>query len=102
MKFYSNLKRESEFYAARDLKNIFPELNKLNSDEIENRLRKSDIEIFTETKRPVKWWIRLTLPFAVIVWIILFVGLPITFIVRGEWGYKIDRIMNWFKQLGLS
>ena len=82
----------------------FPELNKLSSEEMCDRWISLGIDFYTEEKKEVKWWIRLTLPFALILFVLMIVGLPITFIITGKWGYgngDKSRILNWFRALRL-
>lgn len=53
-------------------------------------------------KTHVNFWTRLTLPFAMILFLIMFFGLPFCFLIHGEWGYQMgekNRILNWFKSL---
>lgn len=82
----------------------FPELNKVSNEEMCDRWISLGIEFYTEEETEVKWWIRLTLPFALILFILMIIGLPFVFMFTGKWsygnGYK-SRILNWFRQLRL-
>jgi len=83
---------------------IFPELNKVSSEEMRNRWIKLGVDFYTEEETPVKNWIRFTLPFAIVLMILMFVGLPFVFLITGEWFYPLgenNRILNWFKSLRL-
>lgn len=82
----------------------FPELNKLDYDEVCRRWQSLGIDFYTEEKVEVKGWIRLTLPFALILFILMFIGFPFAFIITGKWSYgngDKSRILNWFRQLRL-
>lgn len=83
----------------------FPELNKVSYEEMCKRWRSLGIDFYTEEKVEVKGWIRLTLPFALILFVLMFVGLPFVFVITGKWGYTLgekSRILNWFRALGLN
>lgn len=82
----------------------FPELNKVSNEEMCDRWISLGIEFYTEEETEVKWWIRLTLPFALILFILMFIGLPFVFMFTGKWSYGNrykSRILNWFRQLRL-
>jgi hypothetical protein len=84
---------------------IFPELNKVSSEEMSDRWAKLGIDFYTEEKSTVKTWVRFTLPFALLLMILMFVLLPIVFIIRGEWNYPLSeksRVYNWFRSLKLT
>jgi hypothetical protein len=82
----------------------FPELNKVSSEEMCDRWCSLGIDFYTEEKTEVKGWIRLTLPFALILFVLMLVGLPFSFIITGKWSYGSgdkSLILNWFRQLRL-
>lgn len=82
----------------------FPELKKVSSEEMADRFIKLGLDYYTETKEPVKWWIRFTLPFALVTLVLMFIGLPLGFLITGKWGYGLgdnNVIYNWLKQLRL-
>ncbi len=82
----------------------FPELNKISSEEMCESWRSLGIDFYTEEKTEVKGWIRLTLPFALILFVLMFIGLPFVFIITGRWSYgngEKSRILNWFRVLRL-
>lgn len=86
-------------------KETFPELNKLDSEELCDRFQELNIEFYYEKLTPVKPWVRTTLPFAVLLMILMLIATPINFIFTGEWGYRLgekNRILNWFKALRLQ
>ena len=83
----------------------FPELISVNSQELADRFIKLGLNFYTEKVTTPPRWMRLTLPFALITMFIMLVGLPITFLISGTWSYplgKNNRVLNWFKSLGLQ
>lgn len=86
-------------------KETFPELNEVSSEEMCDRWISLGIDFYTEEKAPVNFWMRLTLPFALIVLLLMIVGLPITFFITGNWGYTLgdkNSLLNWFRALRLQ
>ena len=104
---YRKLKRVWSHNSWRYIPNFretFPELNKLTSDELEQRFHKLGVDFYTEEKVEVSGWIRLTLPFALMLMLLMFIGLPLVFILTGKWSYgngNESRILNWFRALRL-
>jgi hypothetical protein len=85
-------------------KKIFPELNKISSEDMCDRFIELGLDFYTEEENPVKWWIRFTLPFAIILLIAMLLFYPFYFIFTGNWGYPYNKnnwILNWFKSLKL-
>lgn len=83
----------------------FPELSKIGSEEMADRFRNLNVHFYSEVKEPVKGYLRLTLPFALIMIILMYIGLPIWFVISGTWGYTMGRkskILNWFNALKLN
>lgn len=83
----------------------FPELSKLDSEELANRLNALKLDFYCEQKKPVSGWVRFTLPLALIVITLMFVGLPINFWITGRWGFPLGKnnmVLNWFRSLGLQ
>ncbi len=81
---------------------LFPELNHISREKMCDRWSSLGIDFYTEEKTSVSFWIRLTLPFALIVMIFMFLFLPINFIITGKWGYgysKNNFVYNWLKSL---
>ena len=105
---YRKLKRtwshNSINYIPR-LREVFPELNKIDSEELADRFIKLKLDFFTEEITPVPFYIRLTLPFAIIVLFLMFIFSPIYFLITGNWGYQISktnpRLLNWLRSLRL-
>lgn len=85
-------------------KKEFPELKHVSGEEMANRFIKLGLDYFTETKEPAKIWVRITLPFALLVMLLMFIGLPIIFLITGRWGYNLgdkNYVLNWFRALKL-
>lgn len=83
----------------------FPELGKISYDEMCFRWNSLKIDFYTEEKTESKWWVRLTLPLAFILIILMYIGLPFIFVFTGKWSYSLgdkSRVLNWFRSLGLS
>lgn len=87
------------------MREVFPELNKLSSEEMCDRWKDLDIEFYTTKETYVSPWIRITLPFALITELLMLIVLPIHYIITGNWRYCLtdkNRIYNWFKALNLA
>ena len=83
----------------------FPELNKLSYEEMCERWKSLGIKFYSEEKTEISVWIRFTLPFALILFLLMFFSLPLVFMIRGKWSYphgKNNLILNWFRALGLE
>lgn len=104
---YRNLKRtwtRGYINYMPEFKKVFPELKGVSSEEMADRFIELGLDYFTEKEIPVKWWVRLTLPFALIVFLLMLIGLPITFLVTGKWGYRLtdnNFLYNWFRMMKL-
>lgn len=84
---------------------VFPELRHLDREELCDRLVDLDLEFYYEKKAKVNFWVRFTLPLAVLTMLLMIIGLPINFIITGRWGYywgKKILLLNWFKSLKLA
>lgn len=92
--------KRNEYWAAIELKKNIPELKRLNTDDIAQRLRDANLSIITEQIESVPFLVRLTLPFGLILFGLLLISLPIKFMLTGTWGYKVQWLSNWFKALG--
>jgi len=88
-----------------NFREIFPELNKVSSEDMCDRWCDLGIDFYTEKQAKVPFWVRLTLPFAILLYILMLILMPIRFIIKGTWGYDLgkheNRIYNWFKSLSL-
>lgn len=105
---YRKLKRAwSNGYANRipRLKEVFPEISHLDNEELRDRFIDLNLEFYCEKVKPVPVLLRLTLPFAIIVFLLMIISLPVVFLITGRWSYSLgdkNRILNWFRALGLQ
>jgi len=105
---YRKLKRTwSNGYAnyMPKFKEVFPELKNVDSEELCDRFIDLKMEFYYEEKTKVPFWMRLTLPFALLLMITMLLATPINFIFTGEWGYSLgdkNIILNWFRALRLQ
>lgn len=86
-------------------KKTFPELSKVSDEELCDRFIDLDMEFYCKKKTPINPLIRLTLPFALILLLLMLISLPLVYIITGQWGYSLgkkNRVLNWFKSLGLQ
>ena len=96
-------RRELTEYELRDLlKKTFPKIyNDFNSVEVDEKCQDilDDYDIFTqEVVNVTPFFVRLSLPFAVIVVIIMLIFKPIFFMFTGKWYFdeiKTKWIYNW-------
>jgi len=106
---YRKLKRtwsHSDLNYIPRFKELFPELNKVSSEELCDRFIAMKMDFYSEEKVPVSFWTRLTLPFAILTMILMFLLLPINFLFTGNWGYSFEKkylkLLNWFRALRIS
>jgi hypothetical protein len=81
----------------------FPELNQVSYEELCDRWRSLGVDMYATKVTPVKAWTRFTLPFAVVLLTLMFIGMPFAFFITGKWGYGVGngKVYNWFKALRL-
>lgn len=105
---YRKLKRTwSNGYANHipRFKEVFPELSKLSSEEMADRLIDMKMDFYYEEKKPVNIWTRLTLPIALLTMLLMIIAIPIYFMFTGVWGYNLTEknyLLNWFRALKLQ
>jgi len=105
---YRKLKRvwsHNDMNYIPKFRETFPELNKVSSEEMCDRWISLGIDFYTEEKVEVSIWMRLTLPFALTLMLLMIIALPVVFIVTGKWNYSLgekNRILNWFRALRLQ
>lgn len=84
---------------------VFSELKHLSSEQMCDRWIDLGFEFYNEERTPVNPWMRLTLPFAFILLILMFICLPLLFLITGKWSYPITEkniIRNWLRSLRLE
>lgn len=87
-------------------KELFPELSKVDSEKLADRFIELGLDFYTEEKTPVSFITRFTLPFALITMTLMFIFIPVNFLITGNWGYSISKsnpvLLNWFRSLRLQ
>lgn len=104
MKFYKlNRVFSDNWFYIPNFKETFPELKHLTNGELASRFKKLNLRFYEEKEVAVNKWVRLTLPFALIIMLLMFLFLPIWYMVTGRWTYSIDkgRLYNWIRSLRL-
>ena len=106
---YRKLKRtwsHNDLNYIPKFKELFPELSKVDNEELADRFIELGLDFYTEVRNPVKILTRLTLPFALIIMALMFIFIPINFLITGNWGYSISKsnpiLLNWFRSLRLQ
>ena len=95
----------NQFEYIPKFRKTFPELNNLSYEEMCNRWKSLGINFYSEEKTEITFWIRITLPFALITLFLMLLSLPFVFMITGKWGYpngKKNLILNWFRSLKLE
>ena len=100
MSQYWRLKKQDYFMTAIELQKCLPELEKCSIERIENHLRGSQLVFYKKENVRTSFVMRITLPLSFVAMIVLFIGMPINYIISGKWGYKRNWIANWFRSLG--
>jgi hypothetical protein len=105
---YSKLKRvwsHNNVNYIPNFQKVFPELNKIDSEELCDRFIELNIEFYCLEETPVKPWLRLTMPFAIVLMILMLLAIPFNYLITGKWSYSLgekNTILNWFKALKLQ
>ena len=94
------LRKQDYYMAAMELKKRIPELKNVDSETITSQLRGSNLQFYKQESIPTPIWVRFTIPFGLIVMLILFLMMPVNYIIVGKWGYKWQWLTNWFRALG--
>lgn len=100
MSFFWKLKKSDDHSLALELKKNIRELNNVDITYLWDHIRGLEIECYEVKRTKVPVWVRLTLPFGLITYTVLFIGMPINFMFTGQWGYKWLWLKNWFVALG--
>ena len=86
-----------------NFRETFPELKHISSEDLAERFRTLGIEFYTSERRPVPPLIRLTMPFALITFVIMVLFMPLHYFITGKWKYSLksnSKLMNWFDAVG--
>ena len=100
MSNFWEIKKRDYSWTAMELKNRLPQLMNVTTDEIVDSLRGSGLGIVSVQSVAKPFWVRLSLPFGLIVILLLIITLPIKFMATGTWNYNCQWLSNWFKALG--
>jgi len=94
------IKKQDYWNTAYELKKCIPKLKNEDTNDLVDDLRGSNLSfvMIESVKKP--FWVRLSLPFGIIVFLLLFITLPIKFMITGSWSYKWMWLQNWFSALG--
>jgi len=88
-----------------DFDKIFPELKDLSREELYRRFSQSNIKFFMVHNKKVPSLLRLTMPLAIILILIMFIMMPINYFVTGSFRYDTDKyikVWNWFEAIGFK
>lgn len=83
---YRKLKRvwsHNDMNYIPKFRELFPELNKVSSEELCDRWAELGCDFYTQEQVKVRPLIRITLPFALLLMVIMIVSSPIRFIIYG-------------------
>jgi hypothetical protein len=94
------LTKQDYFMTAIELKKRIPELKNVDADRIIDNLRGTNLYFYKHESVPTPFWIRFTLPLGLITMLILFIFMPVNYIIVGKWGYKWQWLTNWLRALG--
>lgn len=100
IKTFWRLRRQDYWMAAIELKRAIPELKDSDTDRLASYIRSSKLNFYEQEKAPTSRWMRITLPFGLIAMLILFILMPINYMIVGQWGYKWRWLTNWLRALG--
>lgn len=84
-------------------KETFPELKDISSEDLADRFRGLGIEFYTAERKPTPLLIRLTMPFAFTVFVVMIALSPLHYLATGRWRYRLadnSKLMNWFEAVG--
>lgn len=79
----------------------FPELRDVDSQILCDRFIDLGLDFYCETGVKSPWWIRLTLPVTLLVFAVMFLSLPIVYIITGHWGTLFVRRIEYLIGLKL-
>jgi len=100
MRNFYKIITKNTFETAILLKENFDQFKNTSVEEIEDKLSSiTNGLIFEEERTKVNPLIRLTLPFAFLLYLLMLITLPIKFILTGTWSYRSKFLTNWFNSL---
>ena len=99
-----NLKKVSNYKVEKWLENNIKELTPYQKEWIRNEemVRFAPFEFYERRKKVDNVFVRLSVIFIPIAWILLVIGLPFNFFATGTWGYnKLEWFSKWSSACGL-
>lgn len=99
MNLFRKKRRENIESLAFDLKYKIPELRNVELDYIKHYLLQLRIEVYKSDLKTIPWYMRLTMPFALLMIVLLFIFSPFHFLITGRWSYDILWLQNWLSSL---
>lgn len=99
-----NLKRTSDWEVIKWLEKSIPELTAYQKQKIRDNeiVRFAPFYFYERRKKVNNVFVRLSVIFVPIAWILLVVGIPFNFFATGKWGYsKIEWFSKWTSACGL-
>jgi hypothetical protein len=95
------LKKKDNYSFAYELSRNIDTLKNTNIDDLADTIRLMNVTIYSNEKVNTSPWIRLTIIFIPIIFIPLFIFLPINYMITGHWGYNIKWLKDWVDALGI-
>lgn len=96
--FY-RINKKSSWFVANELRKAIPDLQRLSTEEVDYAIKGLNIEYLYREKVKANPFIRLTLPLAAVVWVLMMFFLPVNYLLVGKWGYQNEFLENWFRSL---
>lgn len=91
------------FIDIPNFRNTFPELSEVSDEEIKMRFNKLNVNFYNIAKvDKSRWFIRITLPFGIVIILFLIFYLPYNYMFTGDWRYDISKnklLYNWLSEL---
>ena len=103
-----NVKKTSTYDVRKWIEEIVPEItayqnSKLWEEEWYDKVRYSEYVLYKKQKKKTpNFFLRLTMPFAWLIWLIMLVCLPVNYIITGDWKYDhriYDYIFKWMDKV---
>lgn len=86
---------------AIELKGILRELKDSYVHEISDQLRGHNLHVIKQERKSSPWYVRITLPIALVVVLLVVISTPFKYMLTGSWGYDENKLFNWFRSVGL-
>lgn len=96
------IKEDYDFYES--FKKKFPELEKVSSEELQNRFYELGVYLYQKERIYTSFWLRLTMPFAFILMVLMYILSPINYFITGSFYYDLKEdniLLKWFRVVNL-